>query len=203
MMPANWRKPQTRPSGGQKLIKTLVTPLLVFCTMFVLIPGGVFAAYELGDTVEDFTLLDLDGNPVSLYDFQGDVILLNFFATWCPPCNDEALILEENFWQEYQDEGFTVLAVDLLEQAWVVEEWVEGLGLTYPTVLSPNWSIFTRFPDAGGIPYNALIDQNMVLRLSHYGFDEDEMREQVEELLEFSPVSLESGSLDAVKAVYR
>ena len=73
--------------------------------MLALMPLTAMGTYELGDTVEDFTLPDLDGNPVSLYDFQGDVILLNFFATWCPPCNDESPILEENFWQEYQDYG--------------------------------------------------------------------------------------------------
>ncbi len=183
--------------------KELIKPLLVFSILLLLMPTLASAAYELGDTVENFTLLDLDGNPVSLNDFEGDVILLNFFATWCPPCNDEAPVLEDNFWQEYQQAGFTVLAVDLLEPADLVSAWVDGLGLTYPTVLSPDWSIFNQFPGAGGIPYNAIIDQNMVLRSGQYGFDEENMRSLIESLLGFSPVPASSESLDAVKAVYR
>lgn len=180
---------------------------VIVLTALVVLNSAVYsevqAAYEIGDTVDDFTLLDLDGNAVSLYDFQGDVILLNFFATWCPPCNDEAPILEDNFWQKYRDAGFTVLAVDLLEQESVVAAWVAGLGLTYPTVISPDYDLFRTYPGAGGIPYNALIDQNMNLRIAHYGFDEDEMRQQVEELLEFSPVSVEKKNLTEIKALYR
>ncbi len=171
--------------------------------MLALMPITSLGAYELGDTIEDFTLPDLDGNPVSLYDFQGDVILLYFFATWCPPCNDESPILEENFWQEYQEYDFTVLAVNLLEDSTLVTQWVNDLGLTYPTVLAPDYSLFTLFPDAGGIPYNAVIDQNMVLRLSHYSFDEDETRVLVEQLLGLQPVQTTHGLLEDIKALYR
>ena len=177
--------------------------LTILCTLLALVPAAAFGSYDLGDTVEDFTLLDLDGNPVSLYDFQGDVILLNFFATWCPPCNVESPILEENFWQVYRDYGFTVLAVDLLEDPSVVIPWVEGLGLTYPTVISPDYTIFSRFPGAGGIPYNAVIDQDMVLRLSHYSFDEAEVKNMVELLLDLQPVDTTHGMLDDIKALYR
>jgi len=176
---------------------------MILCTLLALVPSIALATYELGDTVNDFTLLDLDGNSVSLYDFEGDVILLNFFATWCPPCNEESPILETNFWQQYQDQGFTVLAVNLLEEHAVVSAWVEALGLTFPVVFSPDYSIWTLFPNSGGIPYNAILDQNMVLQLSHYSFDEDEAREMVESLLDDQPVTVEHGTLDEVKALFR
>ncbi len=183
--------------------KAVLQSLAVGCAVVMLLPAACFGVYDIGDVVGDFSLPDLDGNLVSLYDFEGDIILLNFFATWCPPCNTESPILETNFWQYYQGEGVTVLAVDLLEDAAVVRAWVEGLGLTYPTVLAPDYSIWTRFPGAGGIPYNAIIDRNMVLRVSHYSFDEDEARVTIDELLELQPVGVERVLFERVKILFR
>lgn len=177
--------------------------LIGVCVLALWAAGPVSASYDLGDTVEDFTLLDTQGQPVHLYDFQGQVILLNFFATWCPPCNEEAPVLEQDFWQEYQAAGFTVLAVDLLEQDWVVADWVEELGLTYPTVLAPDWDVFRSYPQAGGIPYNAVIDQDLMLRYSQYGFDHEELTELVEDLLGLNPVPAAGSSLGAIKALFR
>ena len=177
--------------------------LMVLSAVLVLIPSMALATYDIGDVVNDFTLLDVDGNSVSLYDFEGDVILLNFFATWCPPCNEESPILEQHFWQEYQDQGFTVLAVNLLEDSAIVSAWLEDLGLTFPVILAPDYSIWTQFPSAGGIPYNAIIDQSMVLRLSHYNFDETEAREMVEALLENQPVSVGHRTLEDIKLLFR
>ncbi|MDX2474872.1 MAG: TlpA disulfide reductase family protein [Candidatus Krumholzibacteria bacterium] len=70
------------------------------------------AAYQVGDTINDFTLKDLNGNPVSLSDFAGDIIVINFFATWCAGCNVEAAILENNIHQVYREHGVTVIGRD-------------------------------------------------------------------------------------------
>ena len=78
----------------------------------VVTAATAFGQYEIGDAVQDFTLEDLEGNQVSLYDFLGDIIVLNFFATWCPGCNEEAFFLEHEIWQVYQDKGVQVVAVD-------------------------------------------------------------------------------------------
>ncbi|GAG97206.1 unnamed protein product, partial [marine sediment metagenome] len=64
---------------------------------------------------KDFTLEDLKGSAVSLRDFEGKVIFLNFWATWCPPCRIEMPDMEK-LWQKFKDEDFVILAVDLRER---------------------------------------------------------------------------------------
>jgi len=161
------------------------------------------AAYELGDTVADFTLDDLQGVPTNLYDFAGDIIVINFFATWCPGCNEEAAILENNIHQFYQEYGVTVIAIDMQEQIAIVQDWAAGQGVTYKILLSPTWDLFALFPQAGGLPYNAVIDENMVLRYAKILFDEAALISTLNNLLGFDPVADEANSFGQVKALYR
>lgn len=161
------------------------------------------ATYELGDTVNDFTLNDLAGVPTNLYDFAGGIIVINFFATWCPGCNVEAAILENNIHLVYREYGVTVIAIDMQEQVATVQNWVDGQGVTYKILMSPDWDVFALFPQAGGLPYNAVIDDNMVLRYSKILFDEEAITTTLNNLLGFDPVADELGSFGQVKALYR
>lgn len=162
---------------------------------------AVQATYELGDVVQDFTLLTPGGQPVSLSDFSEQVVLINFFATWCPPCNEEVPMLQD-LYQTHRDLGFAVLGIDLLEDPQVVATWAESFGLTYPLVMATDWGLFQLFPQAGGFPYNAVVDQEGVLRYAGYGINMDEITDLVQELL-LDPVPTSSSSFSAVKALYR
>ena len=73
--------------------RVFVLGALLCAGVATVVPGSA-AAYQLGDVVNDFTYDNLAGEPVSLSDFAGDIVLINFFATWCPGCNVEAAILE-------------------------------------------------------------------------------------------------------------
>jgi peroxiredoxin len=175
--------------------------ILVSLTLFSVVPA--MAQYSIGEVGPDFTLPDLDNNPVSLYDFQGDIIVVNFFATWCPGCNVESLQLQEDIYEAYSDQDVTVLGVDLLEPAELVQAWRDEMGLTYPMVLAPDWSLFQQFPIAGGIPYNAIFDRDMVLQYAQYGFNLENFIGVIESILDANPVDLEPSSLERVKALYR
>ena len=59
----------------------------------------------MGDTIQDLTLTDLNEAEVSLYDHLSQIIVLNFFTTWCPDCNEEATALGGDIWQVYRDRG--------------------------------------------------------------------------------------------------
>lgn len=175
---------------------------VVIISLAILLVGPALANNQIGSPVGDFTLLDLQGFPVSLSDFSGQVVLINFFATWCPPCNEEVPLLQEMY-LTYQSQGLVILGIDLLEDGALVADWVQANGLTYPIVLAPDWELFQLFPEAGGFPYNALIDRQGVLHYSQYGINMEEIETLIQELLEQDPVAAAPTTIDAVKALYR
>ena len=153
-------------------------------------PAG--ASNYVGDVMDDFTLLDVPFFPFSLSDFAGDIIVINFFSPWCPGCNEEAQSLEQDIWQAYREDGVTVLSIDLQEQLAVVLPWIASQGVTYRVLMAPNWNVFSRFPYAGGLPYNAIIDRDMVLRYGHVFYDRDVIITMLDGLLGRAPVATET-----------
>jgi peroxiredoxin len=84
----------------------------------------------------DFTLPDLEGNPVRLADFRGKTVILDFWATWCPPCIFQVPELNK-FWEAHKDTGDVMVigvAVDV-EGAEIVSPWAEEQGVAYPLVI--------------------------------------------------------------------
>ena len=102
-------------------------------------PEGLMTALgvqvpEKPTTVPEFTVSDLHGQAVRLTDFRGKVILLNFWATWCGPCQWEMPEMD-TLYQTFKDQGFVILAVALGEGAHTVAPFVTGQKLTYPVLL--------------------------------------------------------------------
>ncbi len=90
-----------------------------------------------GAPLANFSLTDLNGKSVQLSDFAGRPVLINAWATWCPPCKMEMPDLNA-FYQQYRDQGFVILAVNAGETAGQARAYVQQLGLTFPVLLDPN-----------------------------------------------------------------
>jgi peroxiredoxin len=106
----------------------------------------------------DFTLPNLQGQTVRLSDLRGQVILLNFWATWCSPCRLEMPSMQA-LYQDYRDRGFAILAVSSDGQgAEVVAPFVEAYGLTFPVLLDPQNVVGMRLR-VQGIPTSYLLDK--------------------------------------------
>src|SRR5690348_13547526 len=83
----------------------------------------------------DWHLSDVDGKPVKLSDFKGKVVILDFWATWCPPCRAEIPEFVA-IQKKYADKGFTVIGISLDQQgASVVKSFMNQLGMNYPVVI--------------------------------------------------------------------
>jgi cytochrome c biogenesis protein CcmG/thiol:disulfide interchange protein DsbE len=91
-------------------------------------------------TAPDFTLQTLDGRSMTLSDLRGQAVLINFWATWCPPCRLEMPAIQQVY-DQYRDQGFEVLAVNLQEQNAQVSAFAEEMGLTFPILFDRDGSV--------------------------------------------------------------
>jgi thiol-disulfide isomerase/thioredoxin len=106
----------------------------------------------------DFTLMDLDGKKRSLESFAGQVILLNFWATWCPPCRAEMPSME-SLHRELKDEGLVILAVNSQQSREEVGEFVVAGGYTFPVLLDESGRVGASYA-VRAIPTTYLVDRH-------------------------------------------
>ncbi len=132
------------------------------------IPSTVYVKAEDRKMAPDFTLSDSKGNPVKLSDFRGDVVLLNFWATWCAPCRVEIPMFIE-FQQAYHDRNFVVLGVALDDQGWsVVKPYADARQINYPVVVG-NDRISDLFGGLNAVPTTLIIDRQGRIAATHVG----------------------------------
>ena len=116
----------------------------------------------------DFTLNDASGNPVKLSDSRGQVVLLNFWATWCAPCKQEIPWFIE-LQQAYRHRGFTVLGVSLDGDGWkVVMPYVEAKKVNYPMMIA-NDDVTREYDGLIALPTTLIIDKSGRIAAIHVG----------------------------------
>jgi peroxiredoxin len=120
---------------------------------------------EIGNSAPDFTLQTIDGKSFKLSDLRGKKVLLNFFATWCPPCNGEMPDIEA-FYNDNKNHNITVLAVNLTtseQNTKSISNFTSKYGLTFPVVLDKQGDISNVF-QVINIPTSYFIDTKGVIR---------------------------------------
>jgi len=125
-----------------------------------------------GELAPDFALLSVDGERVALSDFRGKIVVLNFWATWCPPCRAEMPELQAA-WEERGADGgddgdIVVFAVDFDETAGEVSGFIDEFGLTFPVALDGGGSVAEHY-GVRGFPATFFIDAEGVLRSKNLG----------------------------------
>jgi cytochrome c biogenesis protein CcmG/thiol:disulfide interchange protein DsbE len=116
----------------------------------------------------EFTLKDGQGQDVSLSDFRGKVVLLNFWATWCGPCKIEMPWFVD-FQRKYKDQGFSVVAISLDEEGWdVVRPFAEDMKLNFPVLLGDD-ELAESFGGVQALPTTFIIDKEGRIYNSHMG----------------------------------
>lgn len=122
----------------------------------------------VGAPAPNFTLTNLQGEAVSLSDYRGSVVLLNFWATWCGPCEAEMPTLEQRY-QTLQNNGFVVLGVNADEGQPEVQAFVNRLNLSFPIVLDPGNTVNTLYR-VRGYPTTILIAPDGTVARVHVGY---------------------------------
>lgn len=115
----------------------------------------------------ELNLPDLSGNQVSLSDYRGSVVLVNLWATWCPPCREEMPTLQ-TFYEKYKQDGFVLLALDQEETIDIVQPFVDEYGLTFPVLLDLDYLAQREFHTAN-LPSSYVVDRDGVVRLMWIG----------------------------------
>jgi len=119
-------------------------------------------APQAGFAAPDFSLETLEGETVSLADLRGQVVLLNFWATWCPPCRAEMPAIQ-SVYQAYQDQGFSVLAVDVAEGDAQVTAFADEQGLTFPILMDRDAAVSNRY-QVRAMPSTFFIDRSGIIQ---------------------------------------
>ncbi len=151
--------------GNLVLIAVVILGLLATtgCTTTTSGSGGG----RVGQLAPDFTLADLDGNQVSLSDFRGKTVFINFWATWCPPCREEMPAIEA-LYQQYKDKDVVVLGVDILETEGEVRQFVEEGGYSWTFVMDTTGEVTASY-QVGAIPTSFFIDKEGIIRVIQIG----------------------------------
>lgn len=139
------------------------------------------------DPAPAFTLRNTDGDNVSLSDFEGNVVLVDFWATWCGPCKQELPHLQEMV-DELGDQGLTVLAIstdDARDKA-KVKPYIRRSGFTMPVLYDTQSEVLTAYNPAKTLPFLVVVGRDGQIAGVHSGYnpgDEVALREEVEALL--------------------
>jgi thiol-disulfide isomerase/thioredoxin len=126
-------------------------------TKFILILLLLFSTVLFAKKAPDFTFKDLDGKKVSLSNFKGKVIIINFWATWCGPCIYEMPALEKLF-KKYKKDGFQVIGLTIQSNNNQIPQKISQTGVTYPILLDAEDAIGSYGP-FNAIPQSYLINK--------------------------------------------
>ncbi len=146
----------------------------LFYFLFILLVGVIMAisfnasANVSSRVAPDFTLKSLDGNNVRLQEQLGNVVVINFWASWCGPCRQE-LPHFEKFQQDYEDLGFTVLAVNVDENPSKATSLLEDIAVSFPVLFDQQDKV-SKLYDVKAMPTTVIVDRSGVQRLTHYGY---------------------------------
>ena len=131
-----------------------------------------------------FTLAAKSGKDVSLAQYKGQVVMLNFWASWCGPCRQEMPLLE-TIYKKYNKLGFTMIGVNVEPDSKAADEWLKATPVSFP-ILYDRDSKVSKLYEVGGMPCTVIIDRNGNLRKLHRGYkpgDENEYLDSIRTLI--------------------
>ena len=125
-----------------------------------------------------FEVKMFDGSTIKLADLKGKVVLLNFWATWCPPCRAELARVEKDIIEKFKGQDFVFIPVSRGEKRETVAAFREKMGYTFPMGLDTDGRVYAEYAQTY-IPRNFLIDKNGKIVKASVGYDEAEFAELI------------------------
>src|SRR5574340_1322180 len=124
-------------------------------------PAGI-SKPKLNTPMSDFQLADITNQWVSLSDYKGQVVLINTWASWCPPCRQEMPDLNA-FYNHYKDQGFVVLAINGGEAPSIARQFAIDFGLDFPVLVDPDYRVMDGMK-IDSYPTSIVVDRDGIVR---------------------------------------
>lgn len=184
------RRRHTKRNPWSMVIMAIIALLICAAMLF----GGTLTAkaqdrpspeqatrVKAGEKAPDFAVQMFDGSIAKLADMKGKVVLLNFWATWCPPCREELTRVEKDIIERFAGKPFVFLPVSRSEKRETVAAFREKMGYTFPMGLDTDGSVYAKYAETY-IPRNFLIDKQGKVVKASVGYDEAEFAELIKDI---------------------
>ncbi|MCR2820277.1 thiol-disulfide oxidoreductase ResA [Lederbergia panacisoli] len=149
----------TEKKKRRHLLRTIILVILASAVVYTLYANFTKESREkiaVGDHAPDFILTDMEGNKHKLSDYKGKGVFLNFWATWCKPCEREMPYMD-NQYQAFKSQGVEILAVNVGQPEFSIKKFVEKHDLSFPILKDSNKDVMGAY-DIYNLPATILID---------------------------------------------
>jgi len=150
----------------------------------IAIAATAFAA-DAGGPAPAFTLTTLSGQQGALSQYKGQVVMVNFWATWCGPCQQEMPLLDQ-IYKKYKPAGFTLIGVNVDKDEPAVKELLARKPVSFPVLLDPANEVSKAY-HLDEMPSSVIIDRKGQIRYLHRGYkpgDENEYQDRIRQLIQ-------------------
>jgi len=158
-----------------KTLRTLLLTGLLVAPALAVAPAG---------PAPKFQLTSMAGKPISLDQLKGQVVMINFWASWCGPCREEMPVLEK-LYAKYKPMGFTMIGVNVEPDSKLAAEWLKATPVTFP-ILFDTKSEVSKLYQVSSMPSTVIVDRKGNLRWMHRGYKagaENEYLDQIRALV--------------------
>lgn len=165
-------------------VRNIYQVALFALTMLLATAASQASMPAIGSLAPNFTLKSSTGSNLKLSEHRGEVIMINFWATWCGPCRQEMPLLNR-IHEQYRKAGFTLLGVNIDDRPDVALNMAKKLGVTFPVLFDTGKRV-SRLYDVNAMPSTVLIDRDGKVRYIHLGYRagyETKYESQIRELL--------------------
>jgi thiol-disulfide isomerase/thioredoxin len=142
-------------------------PLLLAGALAGAVPSA-HASVQLSSAAPDFTLKSVGGPNLRLQEQRGQVVMINFWATWCGPCRQEMPLLDAMY-KKYKKMGFTLIGVNVEPDSKAAEAFLKTVPVSFPVAFDPDSSV-SKLYSVQGMPSSVIIDRKGNARVIHRGY---------------------------------
>lgn len=163
------------------MFKRALIGMLAALTMSV---SGIASSTVVEGKAPDFTLKSMQGGNLKLSEHRGEVVMINFWASWCAPCREEMPILND-LYLRYRDMGFTLLGVNVEEESSGAKKMMSELKVVFPVLFDTSNEV-SKMYKVEAMPSTILVDRDGNMRYLHRGYlpgYEEDYERQVRELM--------------------